>query len=166
MPFSSATFSMSSVRREKRPRMSGGNPRDLEIVAFAINSESEVLKPVGKPHAKRRLEVWGIPLEFAKLARFPAMLLLVPRRVEDEDMGVKLGIGQPVHRPRCRVDELRPDHVAAGAVDILAASTDARLHLRFHLAHGLIHRRPESTEDLLVARSSRKAAKRSWAQRR
>ena len=37
------------------------------------------------------------------------------------------------------------------AVSILAASADAGLHLRFHLAHRLIHRRPESIEDVLVA---------------
>src|SRR5208283_4484114 len=30
----------------------GRNPRDLEIVALAIHSESKVLKPIGKPHAK------------------------------------------------------------------------------------------------------------------
>ena len=49
------------------------------------------------------------------------------------------------------MDELRPDHVARGAVRVLAVFADARLHLRFHFAHRLIDRRPERTQDVLVA---------------
>ena len=79
------------------------------------------------------------------------MFFLFPGGVKDEDMGVKLGIGQAVHRPRCGVDELRPDHVTAGAVRILTTRADAGLHFRFHLTHRLVHLRPESTEDVLVA---------------
>ena len=47
----------------------GRNPRDLEIVALAIHAESEVLKLIGKPHAKCRLEVWGITLEVPESGR-------------------------------------------------------------------------------------------------
>ena len=116
MPFSSATFSIRAVRREKRFSTSGGYPRDLEIVALALDPEAQVLKLVRQPHAKCRLEVRGIPLEFAELARFPAMFFLVPGRVEHEDMGVQLRIGQAIDGPGRGVDEFRPDHVAGDAV--------------------------------------------------
>ena len=153
MPFSSATFSMSSVRREKRFRMSAGIPCDLEIVALAFDSESQVLKLVRQPHAKRRLEVGGVPLQFAELACFPAVLLVVPRRIEHEDVGMQLRVGNAVHRPGGRVDELRPDHIARDAVAVLLARADPGLHLAFHLAHRLIDRRAEGFEDLRVARA-------------
>ncbi len=74
MPFSLATFSIWAVRREKRFRTSGRYPRDLEIVAFALNAEAQILEPVRQPHAKRRLEIRGVSLKFAELARFPAIL--------------------------------------------------------------------------------------------
>ena len=51
------------------------------------------------------------------------------------------------------MDELPPDHVAGDAVAVLAAGADPCLHLAFHLAHGLIDRRAEGVEDVMVARS-------------
>ena len=90
MPFSSATFSISAVRREKRFSTSAGMPADLEIVALALDAEAQILELVRQPHPERRLEVRGIPLQFAELAGLPAMFLLVPGRVEDEDMGMQV----------------------------------------------------------------------------
>ena len=66
-------------------------------------------------------------------------------------MGVQLRVGEAVHRPGRGVDELRPDHVARGAVFVLAAHADAGFHLRFDLAHRLIDRAAEGIHDALVA---------------
>ncbi len=99
MPFSSATFSITAVRRENRLSTIRRNPRDLEIIPLPLDAEAQVLKLVRQPHAERRLEVRGVALEFAELARFPALFFLVPGRVEHKDMGMKLRIGNAVHRP-------------------------------------------------------------------
>ena len=127
------------------------NPRNLEIVPFPLNAEAQVLKPVRQPHAECRLEVRGIPFEFAELAGFPAAFFLVPGRIERKDMGVQLRVGEAVHRPGSGMDEFRPDHVAGGAVGVLAASCGRGFSSPLRFAHRLIDRAAERIQDALVA---------------
>src|SRR5580658_5735474 len=49
------------------------------------------------------------------------------------------------------MNELCPNHVPRGAVNVLALLADAGFHLRFHLAHGVIDRPAESIHNGLVA---------------
>ena len=151
MPRFSATFSIRAVRREKRFSTSAGIPAISKSSRFRSTPKPNSWSLSGQPNAKGRLEIRGVPLEFAELAGFPAPFLLVPGRVEHEDMGMQLRIGKAVNGPRRGVDEFRPDHVARGAVRVLAAFADAGFHLRFHFAHRLIDGRPERTQDVLVA---------------
>ena len=79
MPRSSATFSIRAVRREKRFEHIRRYPGNLEIVPLALNAEAEVLEPVRQPDPECRLEVRGIPFQFAELAGFPAAVPPRPR---------------------------------------------------------------------------------------
>ena len=72
---------------------------NLEIVSLPRNAEAHILKLVGKAHAKRRLKIRSIPLQFAELPGLPPLFILIPSRVEHEDVRVELGIGQAVNRP-------------------------------------------------------------------
>ena len=48
------------------------------------------------------------------------------------------------------MNELRPGHIARGAVQVLTARSDAGLHLRLHLAHRFIDGTAEGSHDALV----------------
>ena len=126
-------------------------PGNLEIIAFTIDAKAEFLEPPGEANPKGRLEVRGVPFQFAELAGLPAALLVVPGRVEYKNMGVQLGVRQTINGPRRGMDEFGPDHVARRAVRVLQAPADAGLHLRFHVTHRLIDGCPECRQDVLVA---------------
>ena len=51
--------------------------------------------------------------------------------------------------------------VSWAAIGFLAAATDAGFHLRFHVTHRLVRRRPERFEDVLVA--AQRVQQRYWA---
>ena len=124
---------------------------NLEIVAFALDAEADVLKPVRQPHAECRLEIRRITLQFSELASFPATFRFVISRIEHKTVGMKLRIGDAINGPGSGVDEFRPDHVAGNTVFILALYADAGFHLRFHLSHRLIDGATERRQYVLVA---------------
>ena len=73
------------------------NTGNLEIVAFTLDAETQLLELAGQADAEARLEVWGIAFQFPELAGLPAFFLIVPGCVENEDVCMKLGVWQPVH---------------------------------------------------------------------
>ena len=150
MPFSAAAFSICVVRREKRLSSAGEMP--------AI-SKSSRLRWMGRPKScsllarRTRKAAWkygASRFELAELAGLPALLLAVVRRVERETVGVQVRVGHAVDGPRRGVDEFGPEHVAGGAVVILAVDTHPGLHLGLDVAHGLIDGGAEGGEDFRV----------------
>ena len=60
----------------------------FEIVAGSLDGESEVLKLAGQPDAEGGLMVRGGGFDVLELAGLPTQLLIVPGRVEGEDVTV------------------------------------------------------------------------------
>ena len=128
----------------------GLDSRDLEVIPLSFDAEPDVMESVREANTKRRLKIWRVPLEFTELARLPALLLCVPRRIEREHMRVQLRIGHTLDRPGCGVNELRPNHVARGAVIVLPALADSRLHFQFNLTHRFLNSLAECVHNCLI----------------
>ena len=99
---------------------------------------------------ERRFKIGRVSFQVPELTRLPFLFRPIPRRIEGITMRVQMRIRKALHRSRCEVNELRPNHVARYPVLVRPFRPHPRFNFRLDLPHRLVHRMLERLQNALI----------------
>ena len=105
-------------RFDQLSRNAGQFPR----LALGRDGIPQGLQLLRQPRVEGGFPPGAVGFQLAELPGFPVALDGVVGQIENDDVGVQVGIGQAVHGPRGAMHELRPGEVAGQPIRVLAVT--------------------------------------------